>query len=167
MGSEMCIRDRFHRAPVPQQQQQHQPVRTTTFIDPSKFEDFEEFPLAPVHAARKEFAPRYTYSGPPLQPSRPAPAFPGATAARDSPRKKSSTDFLPPLVVHDDGLSDVNWDDPSVRMGDDASDHQPPKWHKGRGRKESSKSRPEDEFASGKPLYRPGQDVSSILKQIS
>ena len=51
----------FHRAPVPQQQQ-HQPVRTTIFIDPSKFEDFEEFPLAPVHAARKEFAPRYTYA---------------------------------------------------------------------------------------------------------
>ena len=36
----------FHRTPAPQQQQQ---TRTTTFIDPSKFEEFDEFPLAPVH----------------------------------------------------------------------------------------------------------------------
>ena len=156
----------FHRSPAAQHQPQ--PVHTTTFLDPSKFEDVEEFPLAPVHKAR-EFTPRYTYTGPQLQPSRPAPTFPGAAAARDSPRKKRDpTDFLPPMVVqHDDGLSDVNWDDPIVRLGDDASNHKPSKWHNSRS-KETSKSRQhEDEFASGKPLYRPGQDVTSILKQIS
>ena len=68
----------YHRTQTPKQQ----PTRTTTFIDPSKFEEFEEFPLAPV-LTRKEFdfdssrfvdGGRFVYSGP-LQPSRPAPTL--------------------------------------------------------------------------------------------
>ena len=157
----------FHRTGAPQQQQQ--PTRTTTFIDPSKFEDFDEFPLAPVHTSRKmEFDNKFVYSG---QPSRPAPTLQGAAARapKRSVPKKSNIDFLPPLVVHeDDGLSDPMWEDPIVRMGDDASHHQHPgsKW--GRGQKESTRvSAPDNDFDTGRPLYKPGQDVSTLLQKIA
>ena len=161
----------FHRSQAPQQQQQ---TRTTTFIDPSKFEEFDEFPLAPVHSSRKtDFDSRFVYSGPPLQPSRPAPTLQEAAARAPKKHipKKSSTDFLPPLVVHeDDGLSDPMWEDPIVRMGDDASHHQPPgsKWGRSRGNKESTRLPiPDNEFDSGRPLYKPGQDVTSLLQKIA
>ena len=166
----------YHRTQAPQQPH----TRTTTFIDPSKFEEFDEFPLAPVHK-RMEFSfdnsrfddKKFATSGPAFQPIRPAPTIQGAAARapRKSVPKKSSTDFLPPLVVHeDDGLSDPMWDDPIVRMGDDASNHQPAgsKWGRGKITKESTRTpAPENDFDSGRPLYRPGQDVSSLLQKIA
>ena len=137
--------------------------------------------MAPVHK-RMEFNfdnsrfvddKKFATSGPAFQPIRPAPTIQGAAARapRKSVPKKSSTDFLPPLVVHeDDGLSDPMWDDPIVRMGDDASNHQPAgsKWGRGKIIKESTRTpAPENDFESGRPLYRPGQDVSSLLQKIA
>ena len=170
----------YHRTPVPAQM----PTRTTTFIDPTKFEEFDEFPLAPVHTKREyNFSGgnsrpvdngRFVYSGPALQPVRPAPTLQGTAArapTKSTPKKRDPTDFLPTMVVHeDDGLSDPMWDDPIVRMGDDASHHQPAgsKWGRGKVTKDAPRiPAPENEFDSGRPLYRPGQDVSSLLQKIA